>query len=314
MRRRAPTARPATSVASPRRGWRISREHTKNLRTRQVKLTRPDYYAILQVHPLAEQEIVEAAYRRLMRKYHPDIISAAERNDPDVQRKAREINEAYAILRDRVRRAAYDKQLKFPQSETHQPLEKRWYSARCSRTDASFRVMLARQQGANSTFRVTGFEGLEVPPTARWNLIAWILKRLKLQRPASQVSQRNLTPEEVESLVSESVSLDFGSIDWGGFHCPACSGTFTHPDGTLSTWVICGKCARISCAGGIKRKRGFGVYACPSCKKIRQVTYHVPVGKTANKRVGGMVHASGIAPDSNVLEDKSKRNLPSGGA
>ncbi|MCB0026884.1 MAG: DnaJ domain-containing protein, partial [Anaerolineales bacterium] len=31
----------------------------------------PDYYRILQVHEEAEVEVIEAAYRRLMRKYHP---------------------------------------------------------------------------------------------------------------------------------------------------------------------------------------------------------------------------------------------------
>jgi DnaJ-class molecular chaperone len=33
----------------------------------------PDYYAVLQVHPDADREVIEAAYRQLMRKYHPDI-------------------------------------------------------------------------------------------------------------------------------------------------------------------------------------------------------------------------------------------------
>jgi DnaJ-class molecular chaperone len=38
-----------------------------------MPLKNKDYYKILQVDPSAEQEVIEAAYRRLARMYHPDI-------------------------------------------------------------------------------------------------------------------------------------------------------------------------------------------------------------------------------------------------
>ncbi len=63
----------------------------------------PDYYRILQVDPAAEPEVIEAAYRRLCRKYHPDLNPS-----PEAERRMREINAAYAVLRDPVQRAAYD--------------------------------------------------------------------------------------------------------------------------------------------------------------------------------------------------------------
>ena len=65
--------------------------------------TRLDFYGILQVHPKAEKEIIDAAYRRLAFKYHPDVSqvsSAAER--------MKQINTAYEVLSDPVKRAAYD--------------------------------------------------------------------------------------------------------------------------------------------------------------------------------------------------------------
>jgi len=62
-----------------------------------------DYYEILQVSPNAEQEVIEAAYRRLARKYHPDVYSG-----PDVAHRMRELNEAYGVLGDPHRRAEYD--------------------------------------------------------------------------------------------------------------------------------------------------------------------------------------------------------------
>lgn len=63
----------------------------------------PDYYATLQVHPKAEPEIIDAAYRRLAAKYHPDVNPG-----PDATARMQQINEAYRILSDPARRAAYD--------------------------------------------------------------------------------------------------------------------------------------------------------------------------------------------------------------
>jgi protein-disulfide isomerase len=62
-----------------------------------------NYYTVLQVSPSAEQEVVEAAYKRLARKYHPDVYSGA-----DGPNRMRELNEAYEVLGDRRRRAEYD--------------------------------------------------------------------------------------------------------------------------------------------------------------------------------------------------------------
>ena len=62
-----------------------------------------DCYAILGVHPSAEDVVIGAAYRALMRHYHPDTNP-----DPQAQARAREITAAYALLRDPAKRAEYD--------------------------------------------------------------------------------------------------------------------------------------------------------------------------------------------------------------
>lgn len=64
----------------------------------------PDPYKILQVDPEAEDEVIEAAYRRLARKYHPDVATG-----PDAQERMVRINQAWELLRDPVRRAAVDR-------------------------------------------------------------------------------------------------------------------------------------------------------------------------------------------------------------
>jgi curved DNA-binding protein CbpA len=64
----------------------------------------PDPYKILQVDPEAEDEVIEAAYKRLARKYHPDVSAG-----PDAQERMVRINQAWEVLRDPVRRATVDR-------------------------------------------------------------------------------------------------------------------------------------------------------------------------------------------------------------
>lgn len=75
-----------------------------------------DYYEALQVHPLAEQEVIEKAYKALVMKYHPDAGGDSERMVA--------INQAYEVLSDPTRRSQYDRELlaaryRDDRSETH---------------------------------------------------------------------------------------------------------------------------------------------------------------------------------------------------
>ncbi len=64
----------------------------------------PDPYKVLQVDPEAEDEVIEAAYKRLARKYHPDVSP-----DPASVDRMVSINQAWEMLRDPIRRAAADR-------------------------------------------------------------------------------------------------------------------------------------------------------------------------------------------------------------
>lgn len=63
----------------------------------------PDYYALLQVAPGADLEVISAAYRRLALRYHPDRNAGIDGAAMMVR-----INEAYEVLSDPRKRAAYD--------------------------------------------------------------------------------------------------------------------------------------------------------------------------------------------------------------
>jgi len=68
---------------------------------------RVDYYRVLGVPPGADQKTIKAAYRRLARTYHPDT-----QNGEASEEKMKQINEAYAVLSDPHKRAAYDRKRK----------------------------------------------------------------------------------------------------------------------------------------------------------------------------------------------------------
>ena len=74
---------------------------------------RPDHYKILQVDPEADPEVIQAAYRRLAQKYHPDLTSDAE-----AAARMTSINAAWETLRDPLRRAGYDRERETIQRRT----------------------------------------------------------------------------------------------------------------------------------------------------------------------------------------------------
>ncbi|MEX2232372.1 MAG: DnaJ domain-containing protein [Cyclobacteriaceae bacterium] len=71
-----------------------------------------DYYATLEVSASASEMEIKKAFRKLAVRYHPDKNASA-----DAKPRFLEINEAYDVLGDRVKRALYDERLSNPFSE-----------------------------------------------------------------------------------------------------------------------------------------------------------------------------------------------------
>ncbi len=67
-------------------------------------MSKRDYYEVLGVSRAATQDELKSAFRKLARNYHPDVNKS-----PDAEERFKELNEAYAVLSDADKRAAYDR-------------------------------------------------------------------------------------------------------------------------------------------------------------------------------------------------------------
>ncbi|MEM7126106.1 MAG: J domain-containing protein [Chloroflexota bacterium] len=90
---------------------------TTDKRTSSRELT---HYQVLQVDAQADQTVIDAAYRRLARSYHPDYNDSAE-----ALSMMQQLNSAYSVLRDPVKRYQYDAQLKVQNSRNERTLRYR---------------------------------------------------------------------------------------------------------------------------------------------------------------------------------------------
>ncbi len=88
-------------------------------------MSQKDYYTIMGVKRDASEKEIKTAYRRLARKYHPDL-----NNEPDAEEKFKELGEAYEVLKDAKKRQMYDQygteSDKMNQQNTEPPYSQAW--------------------------------------------------------------------------------------------------------------------------------------------------------------------------------------------
>ena len=68
-------------------------------------MNKQDYYEVLEVSKTATAEEIKKSYRRLAMQYHPDRNAG----NAEAEAKFKDINEAYEVLKDEQKRAAYDR-------------------------------------------------------------------------------------------------------------------------------------------------------------------------------------------------------------
>ena len=77
-----------------------------------------NYYELLEVSENASPEVIEKAYKTLVKKYHPDL--QPENKKKEAENKIKEINEAYEILSNSVKKSNYDNELKLEKKQKEQ--------------------------------------------------------------------------------------------------------------------------------------------------------------------------------------------------
>lgn len=294
----------------------------------------PDYYVILQVHPSAEPEIIEAAYRRLMRKYHPDVLSPELRAAPELLSRVRAINIAYDVLSDPNQREAYDaavnRSLQDTNHEVDPDIETRIQLVCCARTKQRFQMLLGRRKESGKIFQVLGFElvdplapalpsplqevGLPMPgkhANMLDRLLAKLTKSKQENLNTGVPSPRFPSSTDIKHFFNENLSLNFADIDFLGWKCPACDGEFTYPEGIISSWCRCSACARIYCAGDVHSTK-LGIFTrCPWCGRRARITEHIRPGDEVDMPVkGGIERSSTESRKDQKLISQGGRSLP----
>lgn len=68
-------------------------------------VTKTDYYDVLGINKNADEKTIKKAYRKLAKKYHPDINPG----DSNAEAKFKEVTEAYEVLSDPEKKKLYDR-------------------------------------------------------------------------------------------------------------------------------------------------------------------------------------------------------------
>jgi hypothetical protein len=113
-----------------------------------------DYYKVLQVDPSAEPEVIEASYRALSKKYHPDRNSA-----PGASGRMSQINTAYDVLRDPSKRQDYDQLRNAARFVSHTPTNRPTSSPVSSATSPVSRPTSSTTGYNNGTRPTSGYAG-----------------------------------------------------------------------------------------------------------------------------------------------------------
>lgn len=253
-----------------------------------------NYYRILQVDSSAEKEIVEAAYRRLIKKYHPDVAAKKEAGIVDNDEKVRDIIEAYEILSDDDKRRSYDRTFRNYVAATKQKelddidlnLLHRVILMKCSVSSRTYKMHLVKYPNATSPYIVRAFELVDGDAVAfteghktrnLYDVLSGIRDFEKSMKAI--VKKEEITKEEIH----------LGDIDWTGIKCPDCDKSVEVKPGQYSSFSLCEKCHRMKCIGNAIRGVAGYYTQCPWCGKNSLIGRVVKTGSRGGSKIAGVI-------------------------
>jgi molecular chaperone DnaJ len=240
-----------------------------------------DYYETLGVDKQASQDEIKKAYRKLARKYHPDLNPG----DKTAEHKFKEINEAYEVLGDEKKRADYDQFGKSPFDSGGPGFDFRTYTSGDRFDFGGFGDIFSDMFAGGRGFEEAGMRGPD--------LLMGI----------------ELTMEEAFSGVTKPITFN------REINCSACGGTGAETYQQCSTCKGTGKTTSskgffkmsqpCSSCGGTGRKI---TKECPSCRGLGRIIHtesikvKIPAGADTGSRIrlkgmGGAGQGKGAAGD-----------------
>ena len=264
-------------------------------------MAKKDYYKVLGVDKKATKEDIKRAFRKMARKYHPDVNP----NDKSAEEKFKEVNEAYEVLNDEKKREMYDRfgtvdgngfnPNRGPQAR---PGGSTYYSSSSGPVNFDFnQVFGGRSQGSPGNFDFFNDLGdiFDVFSNRRGGR-----QRPHQRRPQAGDDLRY----DMEVTFEEAYFGGTRTVKFKRFEsCPACNGTGAK-DGKINTCTTCGGSGEVRQAQNTPFGQVMQVGACPHCKgightatnpcptcrgtekveKMRQLTVTIPPGvKTGTK-------------------------------
>ena len=173
-----------------------------------------NYYEILQVNENASKEIIEKAYKVLAKKYHPDL-QTDEKNKKIMEKKLKEINEAYHILSDSFLKEQYDIELEKEKQEKYKKMygEQNYSTERGTHYQPSNINQNTQNKGPklqnNQTQQTT-----KKPQIGTLDSAIELVKELYNDRPKRQEYKEMTKKDIVAILLTIVVVLAIGLILW----------------------------------------------------------------------------------------------------
>lgn len=228
-----------------------------------------DYYKLLGVSRSATEKEIKAAYRKLARQYHPDVNP----NDKQAEAKFKDINEAYEVLSDPDKRAAYNRY--GDQWQNYQRMREQYGENASGGFDAPFGFGNFAEFIEN-LLRGSGFGGGGGTPNT----------------PPRDIEQTlNITLEEALNGTTKTLILNTeepcakckgqGSLTNTTTVCPECGGTGRGRLAMINVNIACDRC----------EGRGTIPAPCDQCKgrgflpKAKRITVDVPRGVAEGQRL-----------------------------
>ena len=165
--------------------------------------TPQDYYVVLGIPKTATQDEIKKAYRRLARKYHPDLHPGAKK--AEMEKKFKELNEAHDVLRNEDSRKKYDQYgFQWKEAEAYHQAQQqadregkgtRWHTeyTQGNPQDFSdlFENLFGQKAGSQGTsFRDFAIPGADLEATAHLTLrevVSGTTRRLQIPDPTGKI-------------------------------------------------------------------------------------------------------------------------------